>query len=139
MSFCQHAMPSRDFLQVRRRIPPRLVPRPRDILESRWHEIRRRIPRGTHLGPRYGSTICRLGFRHRRIRRNLANNLTILHRSPFSGLVTYGDGTNGFPRHEGFFQDCRFIRKYPCGHVIERARKSALLARSPQHAEPVSS
>ena len=47
----------------------------------------------------------------------------------YSGLVTYADGSNGFPRNEGFFQDCRFIRKVRCPQVITRAQKVAHIAR----------
>ena len=46
------------------------------------------------------------------------------------GLVTFSDETNGFPRHEGYFQDCRFMRRLKCGDVIQRAQKVALLARA---------
>jgi len=46
------------------------------------------------------------------------------------GLITYRDGTNGFPRNEGFFQDCRFVRKERCGEVIQRAQKIANISRN---------
>ncbi|KAG7169623.1 MORN repeat-containing protein 4-like [Homarus americanus] len=46
------------------------------------------------------------------------------------GLVTYADGSNGFPRNEGFFQDCRFMRKTRCPQVIQRAQKVAHIARA---------
>ncbi|CAG0921864.1 unnamed protein product [Notodromas monacha] len=46
------------------------------------------------------------------------------------GLVTFADETHGFPRNEGFFQDCRFLRKYRCPIVIHRAQKVAMLARA---------
>lgn len=45
------------------------------------------------------------------------------------GLITYKDHTNGFPRNEGFFQDCRMLRKKRCPEVVQRAVKVALLAR----------
>jgi len=47
-----------------------------------------------------------------------------------SGLVTFNDETNGFPKHEGHFQDCRFMRRFNCGDAIQRAQKVALLARA---------
>lgn len=47
-----------------------------------------------------------------------------------TGLVTYADGSNGFPRNEGFFQDCRFMRKARCPQVIQRAQKVAHIARA---------
>ncbi|KAK3860896.1 hypothetical protein Pcinc_033076 [Petrolisthes cinctipes] len=47
-----------------------------------------------------------------------------------NGLVTYADGSNGFPRNEGFFQDCRFMRKTRCPQVIQRAQKVAHIARA---------
>ncbi|TDG48884.1 hypothetical protein AWZ03_004787 [Drosophila navojoa] len=46
------------------------------------------------------------------------------------GLLTFQDFTHGFPRNEGFFQDCRFMRKRRCPDVVQRAQKCALMARS---------
>ncbi|XP_071443135.1 MORN repeat-containing protein 4 homolog isoform X2 [Hetaerina americana] len=46
------------------------------------------------------------------------------------GLVTFRDGTHGFPRNEGFFQDCRFVRKRRCPDVVQKAQKVALMARA---------
>ena len=46
------------------------------------------------------------------------------------GLVTFNDETNGFPKHEGHFQDCRFMRRFNCGDAVQRAQKVALLARA---------
>lgn len=46
------------------------------------------------------------------------------------GLVTFSDRTNGFPRNEGFFQDCRMIRKKRCPEVVQKAQKVALMARA---------
>ena len=46
------------------------------------------------------------------------------------GLVTFSDGTHGFPRNEGFFQDCRLIRKKRCADIVQRAQKVALMARA---------
>lgn len=45
------------------------------------------------------------------------------------GLVTFSDLTNGFPRNEGFFQDCKLIRKKNCPDIVQRAQKIALMAR----------
>lgn len=45
------------------------------------------------------------------------------------GLVTFSDLSNGFPRNEGFFQDCKLIRKKYCPEIIHRAQKIALMAR----------
>lgn len=45
------------------------------------------------------------------------------------GLVTFHDDTNGFPRTEGFFQDCRLVRKKKCPEIVQRAQKVALMAR----------
>lgn len=46
------------------------------------------------------------------------------------GLITFSDLTNGFPRNEGFFQDCRLLRKKRCPEVVQRAQKIALMARA---------
>lgn len=45
------------------------------------------------------------------------------------GLATFSDLTNGFPRNEGFFQDCKLIRKKNCPDIVQRAQKVALMAR----------
>ncbi|KAF6213360.1 hypothetical protein GE061_011079, partial [Apolygus lucorum] len=45
------------------------------------------------------------------------------------GLVTFADGTHGFPRHEGYFQDCRLLKRKPCLEIVQRAQKVALMAR----------
>lgn len=45
------------------------------------------------------------------------------------GLVTFSDLSNGFPRNEGFFQDCKLIRKKNCPDIVQRAQKIALMAR----------
>ena len=42
--------------------------------------------------------------------------------------MTYVDGTHGKPRNEGFFQDCRFVRKEKCPHAYQRAQKVAYIA-----------
>ncbi len=47
----------------------------------------------------------------------------------FAGLVTYPDNSHGFPRSEGFFQDCRMVRRKSCPEVVQRAQRVALLAR----------
>lgn len=46
------------------------------------------------------------------------------------GLITFSDRTHGFPRNEGFFQDCRLIRKRLCPETVQRAQKIALMARA---------
>lgn len=46
------------------------------------------------------------------------------------GLITFNDHTHGFPRNEGFFQDCRLVRKKKCPEVVQRAQKVALMARA---------
>lgn len=46
------------------------------------------------------------------------------------GLVTFHDFTHGFPRNEGYFQDCRLIRRRRCPDVVQKAQKTALMARS---------
>ncbi|KAF4516392.1 hypothetical protein B566_EDAN008515 [Ephemera danica] len=46
------------------------------------------------------------------------------------GLVTFSDDTHGFPRNEGYFQDCRFVRKKRCADVVQRAQKVAMMARA---------
>lgn len=48
----------------------------------------------------------------------------------FTGLVTYKDGTHGFPRNEGYFQDCRLLRHKKCPDLVQRAQKIALMART---------
>lgn len=56
----------------------------------------------------------------------IAKLLTIL----FSGLVTFNDGSNGFPRNEGYFQDCKMVRRKRCPEVVQRAQKVAYMARA---------
>ncbi|XP_014227370.1 MORN repeat-containing protein 4 homolog [Trichogramma pretiosum] len=46
------------------------------------------------------------------------------------GRVTYRDGSNGFPRNEGFFQDCRLVKRSYCPDVIQKAQKLSFMARS---------
>ncbi|XP_014271800.1 MORN repeat-containing protein 4 homolog isoform X2 [Halyomorpha halys] len=45
------------------------------------------------------------------------------------GLVTFPDGNHGFPRHEGYFQDCKLMRGQRCPEVVQRAQKAAFMAR----------
>jgi len=80
-----------------------------------------------------------LNFQLKSIKSNIINyrfstNTPILKRLLFllicSGLVTYNDGSHGFPRNEGFFQDCRLVRKRPCPEIIHKAQKISLLART---------
>ncbi|KAL1497163.1 hypothetical protein ABEB36_008168 [Hypothenemus hampei] len=46
------------------------------------------------------------------------------------GLTTFGDGTHGFPRNEGFFQDCQLKKRGSCPHAIQKAQKVAFIARN---------
>lgn len=46
------------------------------------------------------------------------------------GLVTFHDFTHGFPRNEGYFQDCRLIRRRKCADIVQRSQKIALMART---------
>ncbi|XP_018331950.1 MORN repeat-containing protein 4 homolog isoform X2 [Agrilus planipennis] len=46
------------------------------------------------------------------------------------GLVTFNDGTNGFPRNEGFFQDCKLVKKRRCPEAVQKAQKIAFMART---------
>lgn len=45
------------------------------------------------------------------------------------GLTTFSDGTNGFPRNEGHFQDAqlKYIKK--CPEIVEKAQRIGFLAR----------
>lgn len=45
------------------------------------------------------------------------------------GLVTFNDGSHGFPRNEGYFQDCKMLKKKKCPDVVQRVQKVALMAR----------
>ncbi|XP_026466575.1 MORN repeat-containing protein 4 homolog, partial [Ctenocephalides felis] len=45
------------------------------------------------------------------------------------GLVTFADGTHGFPRCEGYFQDCRLMRRRKCPIIILHAQAIGMLAR----------
>lgn len=49
---------------------------------------------------------------------------------PIAGLVTFSDQSHGFPRYEGFFQDCRLLRKRSCPEVVLKAQKISFMARS---------
>lgn len=53
--------------------------------------------------------------------------------SNISGLMTFNDGSHGFPRCEGFFQDCKLVKKQSCGDVIQKAQKIAFMARNQQN------
>lgn len=46
------------------------------------------------------------------------------------GMITFSDGSHGFPKNEGFFQDCKLVRKKRCPEVVQRAQKVALMARA---------
>lgn len=62
---------------------------------------------------------------------SLTFNLTLNFEGRIWGLgkVTFSDHTNGFPKNEGFFQDCKLIRKKHCPDIIQRSQKIALMAR----------
>ncbi|KAJ8977281.1 hypothetical protein NQ317_015566 [Molorchus minor] len=45
------------------------------------------------------------------------------------GLTTFDDDTNGFPRNEGFFQDCQLKKLMKCPEIVEMAQKMAFMAR----------
>lgn len=45
------------------------------------------------------------------------------------GLVTFCDGSHGFPRNEGVFRNCRFIKKQRCPETVLTAQKVASGAR----------
>ncbi|CAH1381470.1 unnamed protein product [Tenebrio molitor] len=46
------------------------------------------------------------------------------------GMTTFNDGSNGFPRYEGFFQDCKLLKKVSCVEVVQKAQKVAFMARN---------
>ncbi|KAF7285010.1 hypothetical protein GWI33_012326 [Rhynchophorus ferrugineus] len=46
------------------------------------------------------------------------------------GVTTYPDNTSGFPRNEGFFQECHLKRRQNCEEVIQKAQKLAFMARN---------
>jgi hypothetical protein len=46
-----------------------------------------------------------------------------------SGLITYSDGSHGFPRNEGFFQDCKLTRRRPCPDIIHKSQKISMISR----------
>ncbi|XP_060517623.1 MORN repeat-containing protein 4 homolog isoform X2 [Cylas formicarius] len=45
------------------------------------------------------------------------------------GLTTFKDNTNGFPKNEGFFQNCQLKLRKKCPDIIQKAQKISLLAR----------
>ncbi|XP_030748234.1 MORN repeat-containing protein 4 homolog isoform X2 [Sitophilus oryzae] len=45
------------------------------------------------------------------------------------GLTTFSDNTHGFPRNEGFFQECNLKRRKNCPDVVQKAQKVAFMAR----------
>ncbi|XP_044262495.1 MORN repeat-containing protein 4 homolog [Tribolium madens] len=46
------------------------------------------------------------------------------------GLTTFKDGSNGFPRYEGFFQDCKILKTIKCPEAVQKAQKIAFMARN---------
>lgn len=91
-----------------------MVPWAWRFLASRWNEVRGRVSRGTYLG---------IGYVFEFYSKLWENNCEV-------GLVTFNDSTHGFPRNEGFFQDCRLVRKRHCPEIVQRAQKISLLARA---------
>lgn len=49
---------------------------------------------------------------------------------PILGLITYADGSHGFPRNEGFFQDCKLVRRRHCPDIVQKAQKISMMARA---------
>uniref|UniRef100_T1HC21 PlsC domain-containing protein n=1 Tax=Rhodnius prolixus TaxID=13249 RepID=T1HC21_RHOPR len=43
------------------------------------------------------------------------------------GLVTFADGSNGFPKHEGYFRDCQLLKRKNCLDIVQRAQKAAMM------------
>lgn len=46
------------------------------------------------------------------------------------GLLTFKDLSHGFPRNEGYFQDCRLMRPQRSTEAIQKSQKCALMARA---------
>lgn len=68
---------------------------------------------------------------------NILNNCLILFHCNlkkslfyFLGLITYADGSHGFPRNEGFFQDCRLLRRQRSPSALQKTRKICMMARA---------
>lgn len=51
-------------------------------------------------------------------------------RAIFLGLTTFNDGTNGFPKNEGFHKNCTLVKKQKCPGVVKKAQNIAFLARN---------
>ena len=49
---------------------------------------------------------------------------TILIFVPGNGVVTFGDGTHGRPRCEGFFEGSRLIRRELSTEAVKKARQA---------------
>ncbi|XP_066147515.1 MORN repeat-containing protein 4 homolog [Euwallacea fornicatus] len=45
------------------------------------------------------------------------------------GLTTFADNTNGFPRCEGYFQECDMKKRLTCSDVVQKAQKLAFMSR----------
>ncbi|XP_074028892.1 MORN repeat-containing protein retinophilin [Leptinotarsa decemlineata] len=45
------------------------------------------------------------------------------------GLTTFSDETHGFPRNEGYFQDCQLKTLVKCPEVIQKAQRFAFIIR----------
>ncbi|XP_050307671.1 MORN repeat-containing protein 4 homolog [Anthonomus grandis grandis] len=46
------------------------------------------------------------------------------------GLTTFNDDTHGFPRNEGYFQECQLKRRRGCSDTVQKAQKVAFTART---------
>lgn len=46
------------------------------------------------------------------------------------GLTTFSDNTHGFPRNEGFFQNCQLKKRKNCPDIVQKAQKVAFKARN---------
>lgn len=45
-----------------------------------------------------------------------------------SGVTTFNDGCNGFPKYEGYFNECKFLKKYKCPETIQCARRFSFIS-----------
>lgn len=48
----------------------------------------------------------------------------------FLGLTTFSDNTHGFPRNEGFFQECQLKKRKSCADIVQKGQKLAFMARN---------
>lgn len=45
------------------------------------------------------------------------------------GLVTFNDDSHGFPRCEGYFENCKMLKRQKCPEVVLKAQMVSLMAR----------